>query len=186
LKNKMRMPDSDTIPPPIKEGELEYVTFLTEMGWVGILASAKGLLATTLPQPSVEETQRLLGSRVNQARQSLHWLADLKERLKAYFSHERVSFPDELDLSGATSFQKQVWQQTRLIPYGETRSYLWVAEQIKRPKAARAVGQALGRNPFPIIVPCHRVIASDGGLGGFSGGLEMKKRLLEMEGRLSP
>jgi len=74
-----------------------------------------------------------------------------------------------------------VWQATRLIPYGETRSYLWVAVQIGKPGAARAVGQALGRNPLPVIVPCHRVIAADGGLGGFTGGLEMKRRLLELE-----
>jgi len=74
-----------------------------------------------------------------------------------------------------------VWQATRLIPYGETRSYLWVAVQIGKPGAARAVGQALGRNPLPVIIPCHRVIASDGGLGGFTGGLVMKRRLLELE-----
>jgi len=103
------------------------------------------------------------------------------ERLKVYFSGGKVSFPDELDLSGATSFQREVCEITRLIPYGETRTYLWVAEQIKRPRAARAVGQALGRNPLPIIVPCHRVIASDGGLGGFGGGVEMKSHLLRLE-----
>ena len=163
-------------------GKLEYITFQTKMGWVGILASANGLLATTLPQPSAREAQRQLGGGAEQAERSPNRLADLRARLKAYFNSERVPFPDELDLSGATPFQKQVWQQTRLIPYGETRSYLWVAEQIKRPKAARAVGQALGSNPLLIIVPCHRVVAIDGGLGGFGGGLEMKRRLLGMEG----
>ena len=70
---------------------------------------------------------------------------------------------------------------TRLIPYGETRSYLWVAKQIGRPGAVRVVGQALGRNPLAIIVPCHRVIASDGGFGGFGGGVEMKRHLLWLE-----
>lgn len=151
------------------------------MGWVGILASAKGLLATTLPQHSAKAAQQLLGKSVNQATWSPRLFTDLLERLKVYFSGGKVSFPDELDLSGATPFQREVWEITRLIPYGETRTYLWVAEQIKRPRAPRAVGQALGRNPFPIIVPCHRVVASDGGLGGFGGGVEMKRYLLRLE-----
>jgi len=99
----------------------------------------------------------------------------------AYFTGQRVDFPDRLDLSGATPFQRGVWQAARLIPYGETRSYAWVAGQIGKPKAARAVGQALGRNPLPLIVPCHRVLAADGGIGGFSGGVEMKKYLLAHE-----
>ena len=166
--------------------ELKYVTFPTGLGWVGVLASAKGLLAATLPQPSAPKALQLLGGRVKQAIWSPYRLADLAERLKAYFNSEKVTFPDELDLSLSTPFQSAVWQQARLIPYGGTRSYQWVAEQIKRPKAARAVGQALGKNPFPIIVPCHRVVASDGELGGFGGGLEMKRRLLQMEAGVGP
>ncbi len=162
-------------------GELKYVTFNTDMGWVGILASAKGLLGTTLPQPSAQEAHQLLGDSVNRATLAAHPFADLVERLKVYFSGHRATFPDELDLSQATPFQGEVWEMTRLIPYGETRSYLWVAEQIKRPGAVRAVGQALSRNPLPVIVPCHRVVASDGKLGGFSGGVEMKRYLLWLE-----
>jgi methylated-DNA-[protein]-cysteine S-methyltransferase len=162
-------------------GELKYVTFNTDMGWVGILASAKGLLATTLPQHSVAETLRLLGDRLNQASWFPRRFTGLVERLKVYFNGKKVGFPDELDLSGATPFQREVWEITRLIPYGEIRTYLWVAEQIKRPRALRAVGQALGRNPLPVIVPCHRVVASDGGLGGFGGGVEMKRYLLLLE-----
>lgn len=162
-------------------GELKCVIFNTEMGWVGILASGKGLLATTLPQPSAQEAHQQLDDRVKQARRSPHLSNDLMERLTSYFSGHRVTLADELDLPGATLFQREVWQITRLIPYGETRSYLWVAEQIERPKAARAVGQALGSNPLAIIVPCHRVLASDGRLGGFGGGVEMKQDLLQME-----
>ena len=163
-------------------GELKYITFNTEMGWVGILASVKGLLATTLPQRSAQEAHQLLGDRVDEAICSPRLFTDLVKRLKDYFSGHRVTFSDELDFSGATPFQHEVWETTRLIPYGETRSYLWVAEQIKRPGAARAVGQALGRNPLAIIVPCHRVVASDGSLCGFGGGLEMKQQLLWLEG----
>jgi len=161
--------------------ELKYITFNTSMGWVGILASAKGLLSTTLPQRSAQEARQLLGDDVNDAAWSPHPFADLAERLKLYFSGHRVTFPDKLDLSGGTPFQGQVWEITRLIPYAETRSYRWVAEQIKKPEAARAVGQALGSNPLSVIVPCHRVVASDGRLGGFSEGVEVKRRLLYLE-----
>jgi methylated-DNA-[protein]-cysteine S-methyltransferase len=162
--------------------QLNYIIFNTDMGWVGILGSAKGLLRTTLPHPSAQEIRRLLGDSINQASRSPRLFADLVRRLKLYFGGHRVNFSDKLDLSKATTFQRAVWETTRLIPYGETRSYAWVAEQIKQPKALRAAGQALGRNPLPIIVPCHRVVASNGKLGGFSGGIEVKKRLLYMEG----
>lgn len=112
---------------------------------------------------------------------SPQFFEDLAERLRAYYAGRKVDFPDELDLSTATIFQREVWEATKLIPYGETRSYKWVAEQIAKPKAVRAVGQALGKNPLPVIVPCHRVLASKGGLGGFGGGLEMKRFLLQLE-----
>ena len=103
------------------------------------------------------------------------------QRLRNDFVGHKVTFSDQLDLSGATACQREVWAITGLIPYGETRSYTWVAEQIGKPGAVRAVGQALGRNPLPVIVPCHRVLASNGKLGGFSGGLDMKKHLLRLE-----
>jgi len=151
------------------------------LGWIGILSSANGLLRITLPQLSAQEACQLLGNSVNHATWSPHPFKDLMERLGTYFSGHRITFPDKLDLSRATHFQREVWEITRLIPYGETRSYAWVTEQIKKPGAARAVGQALGKNPLPIIVPCHRVVASDGKLGGFGGGVEMKRYLLSLE-----
>ena len=161
--------------------EIKYTTFRTAMGWVGILASPEGLLSTTLPQSSVEEAYRLLGKSQNQATWCPGLFEDLADRLRIYLGGVKTSFPDELDLSAASLFQRKVWGITSSIPYGETRSYRWVAEQASRPGAARAVGQALGRNPLPIIVPCHRVIASDGQLGGFSGDLEIKRCLLRLE-----
>ena len=161
---------------------LNYIIFATDMGWVGVLGSTTGLLSITLPCPFTQEVNRLFGDIISHARWSPHLFQDLMERLRAYFSGHQANFPDGLDLSGATDFQREVWEAARLIPYGETRSYRWVAEQIKKPKALRAVGQALGRNPLPIIVPCHRVLASNGQLGGFTGGIEMKRHLLHLEG----
>jgi methylated-DNA-[protein]-cysteine S-methyltransferase len=162
-------------------GELKYLISNTSMGWVGVLGSNSGLLCTTLPQPSAQEAERLLGDRVKDATWSNSFFADLMKRLRSYFAGQRATFPDELDLSPATAFQRKVWQITRLIPYGETRSYSWVAEQLGKAGAGRAVGQALARNPLPIIIPCHRVVASDGKLGGFSGGEGMKSSLLRLE-----
>ena len=160
-------------------GELSYTTFKTDMGWVGILGSVKGLLRITLPQPSAREAQQLLGR--SDAILAPHLFENLAQRLRVYFGGHKVIFSDQPDLSGATTFQRQVWQITSLIPYGETRSYAWVAEQIGNPRAVRAVGQALARNPLPIIIPCHRVLNSNGKLGGYSEGVEWKRYLLNLE-----
>jgi len=165
----------------MKDEELRYITFNTDMGWVGILGSTAGLLRITLPQRSAQEARQLLTDSVNYATQAPHLFKDLMERLRSYFSGHKTTFPDKLDLSKATAFQRQVWEITKHIPHGETRSYAWVAKQVGKLGAVRAVGQALARNPLPIIIPCHRVVASDGKLGGYSGGLEMKRYLLWLE-----
>jgi methylated-DNA-[protein]-cysteine S-methyltransferase len=150
------------------------------MGWVGILGSDSGLLAATPPQSSAKETERRLGDRLKNATRSEKPFRETVERFKDYFAGKRVEFPDELELSSATNFQRQVWRLTRHIPYGETRSYGWIARQLGK-RGARAVGQALARNRLPVIIPCHRVVGSDGGLGGYSGGVGVKKALLRLE-----
>jgi methylated-DNA-[protein]-cysteine S-methyltransferase len=149
------------------------------MGWVGILGSSSGLLAATLPQSSAQEAERWLGDLKN-AIPSAEPFADLIKRLKDYFAGKKVAFPDKLDPSGATDFQRQVWRITQTIPYGETRSYSWIAKRLGK-SGARAVGQALARNRLPVIIPCHRVLASDGSLSGYSGGVGVKESLLRLE-----
>lgn len=101
-------------------------------------------------------------------------------QLDEYFSETRTEFDLPIQPDG-TAFQKSVWNALQRIPYGETISYMTLAQNIENPKAMRAVGGANGKNPIPIIIPCHRVIAADGSLGGFSGGLDNKIRLLEIE-----
>jgi methylated-DNA-[protein]-cysteine S-methyltransferase len=101
-------------------------------------------------------------------------------QLQAYFAGELKAFDVPLELVG-TDFQKRVWEALRTIPYGETRSYSGIATQIGSPRAVRAVGAANGRNPIPVIVPCHRVIGASGDLVGFGGGLEWKRLLLDLE-----
>ena len=106
--------------------------------------------------------------------------AAVRQQLEEYFTGERKDFDLPLHLSG-TDFQVQVLQELQRIPYGETTSYGDIAKRIGRPKAMRAVGAANGRNPIPIIVPCHRVIGSSGDLTGFGGGLDTKEALLRLE-----
>ncbi|MBQ4864138.1 methylated-DNA--[protein]-cysteine S-methyltransferase [Pseudoalteromonas sp. MMG013] len=103
------------------------------------------------------------------------------QQLTEYFSGMRNAFTVPLDPIG-TAFQQQVWASLGVIPFGETRSYLDIAKQVDRPKGAQAVGGANGRNPISIIVPCHRVVASNGALTGYAGGIERKLWLLEHEG----
>jgi methylated-DNA-[protein]-cysteine S-methyltransferase len=163
-------------------GGLKYTVAEVGVGWVGALASDAGLLKITLPQDSAEEAERLLGDRLKGAVRSDRFFADLAGRLRSYFSgQQRVAFDDRLDLAAATAFQGEVWRLARLIPYGQTRSYGWLAQRLGKAGAGRAVGQALARNPLPVIVPCHRVVAQDGKLGGYSGGLARKKFLLKLE-----
>ena len=106
----------------------------------------------------------------------------LKKDLQCYLSGKRIDFKRyALDIPTGTAFQRKVWEKLLDIPYGETRSYKWLAEEVGSPKGFRAVGGANGKNPVPIIIPCHRVINSDGALGGYSGGVWIKEWLLKLE-----
>lgn len=107
-------------------------------------------------------------------------LRKCEKQLGEYFAGRRREFSVKVDLRG-TEFQKRVWQELLSIPHGETGTYARIAAQAGRPKAVRAAGAAIGRNPIPIIVPCHRVIGCDGKLTGFAGGLKIKKILLSLE-----
>ncbi len=108
-------------------------------------------------------------------------LLEAEKQLGEYFDGRRKTFDLKLDVQG-TPFQRAVWDALQTIPFGETRSYGDIARQIGNPAAVRATGAANGRNPVPIVVPCHRVIGSTGKLTGFGGGLDVKARLLELEG----
>lgn len=110
--------------------------------------------------------------------QSPHWI---KKEFMEYFEKGLYKFSQKIAFIKGTDFEKKVWQILHEIPYGETRTYKWIAEKIGNPHATRAVGQALSRNPLPIILPCHRIIESDGSIGGYSSGVDIKRRLLEIE-----
>lgn len=159
-----------------------YHVFETETGWVGIAGSDARISDLQLPKTTREEAlESLRAGTGDQAVESLDDFSGQAARIAAYFAGDEVDFDCDLELGGHTEFQRSVWAKTREIPYGETRSYGWIADQIGCPAGPRAVGQAMGANPTPIIIPCHRVLRSDGGLGGFGCGLHWKVRLLEME-----
>jgi methylated-DNA-[protein]-cysteine S-methyltransferase len=116
---------------------------------------------------------------ISMAKSDISLLA--KRELTEYFTGARTFFTCRIMFTAGTAFEKKVWKMLREVPYGETRTYKWLAERIGKPQAFRAVGRALGKNPIPIVVPCHRIIESDGTLGGYSSGIDIKRRLLEME-----
>ena len=149
------------------------------VGPVVVEATAKGICRIIL-----RPTKRELAA-VWHAEAAGHTAAPVLDRLRAqlesYFAGEPVRFDVPLDLSAGTVFQQKAWRACRRIPYGETRSYAELARMAGRPGAVRAAGNALNANPVPVLVPCHRVIRSDGSLGGFGGGVSLKKKLLRLE-----
>ena len=166
----------------IADRGMKSAVFRTSLGWVGVAATEQGISRIVLPKKDKAAVLRELGYEAVEVESgpAAPLLAKAVKLLKRYFSGESVSFDVPLDLRYYTPFQQAVWRAAAAISSGETRSYAWIAKRIRNPKAARAVGQALGANPVPIIIPCHRVISSVG-MGGFSGGIGMKKKLLELE-----
>lgn len=157
-----------------------YTCFKSPFGWVSVAKSDAGIARVSFGHPTEATAENHLLNGI-QATRSDSELSEAVNLLMCYFKGKRVDFPLNLDLRVGTEFQKTVWETTRRIPYGDVRSYGWIAREVGKPKAVRAVGGAMGANPLPIIVPCHRVVRSDGGLGGYSGGLHWKAQLLALE-----
>ena len=154
------------------------VTLRTPVGRIGLEGDEDVVVELLLPNaratrsvtPDASEVRRLPAA-----------VARAVSQLEEYFAGRRRDFDVPLMLRG-TEFQCQVWQALADIPYGETVSYATLAAMVGRPSAFRAVGQANGANPIPIVLPCHRVVASGGGIGGYGGGLTVKRQLLALEG----
>jgi methylated-DNA-[protein]-cysteine S-methyltransferase len=168
-----------------KPGELVYWShYSMYRKWdLYLAATHRGLCCLTLPNESFYTLNAWVSKHISGATliEDHSKLAIYKEQLDEYFHDGRKEFTLPLDFRG-TAFQLSVWNALIRIPYGETRSYSEIAEQVNSPKAVRAVGAANGKNPIPIVVPCHRVIGNNGTLTGFRGGLSIKEVLLRMEG----
>lgn len=158
------------------------LVFSTSWGWMGIAETRKGIETIVLPKKSRQAVLAELQGGVTQT--TSERLQAAKQQLVEYLRGTRDTFHLPLDLSKGTAFQRQVWRTLQRVPYGKLRSYQWVATRVGGRRYARAVGNAVGANPVPIVIPCHRIVAQDATLGGFSGGLPTKRKLLTLEGTL--
>jgi O-6-methylguanine DNA methyltransferase len=164
--------------------KVTHRAFKVSFGWCAAARTTEGFRAFILPAPTSEEAEALLLDLVPESRKSARRFGDLEAAVEKYFDGWRTEFDRfPLDFSTGTPFQQKVWSLVRRIPYGQVRTYGWIGLEMGRPEAARAIGAAVGANPLPLLVPCHRIVASDGSLGGFSaaGGVELKARMLELE-----
>ncbi len=167
---------------PLSPNDLFYFSCTSPVGLIYVAGTSSGICRIVLGRLREQEVVRFLEKSygVRPLRREAPFL-NFQREMESYFAGNHTFFSSPIQFIRGTSFDEKVWKVLTQIPYGETRSYLWVAQKIGQPKAARAVGRACGRNPLPIIVPCHRVIAQSGKLGGYSCGIHLKKRLLRLE-----
>jgi methylated-DNA-[protein]-cysteine S-methyltransferase len=168
------------------EGVLDVAYDLTDspVGELLVATTDRGVCRISFdpePERAIEELAKTFGVRVLRSSRPLQ---RPRRELDEYFDGRRREFELDVDLVAVPSFQQRVLAELRLVPYGQTDTYGGLAARIGRPRAARAVGGALNRNPVPIVVPCHRVVGASGSLVGYAGGLERKEKLLTLEGAL--
>lgn len=159
---------------------------LTPAGTLRVAVTDRGACALILPgvaEPKVRVAKLMAAARPGPMEHPI--LQPLLAACSRYFTGNPDALEGQsVDWTLLSDFQRKVYQLARTIPPGKVRSYGWIAEKLGKPRAARAVGQALASNPVPLVVPCHRIIAADGSLGGFTGGLPWKNKLLEIERRI--
>ena len=164
-----------------KGQSIRYCTFATSLGTVLLATTENGVCAVKLGADG-DRLKRLLAEEFSAAELAEEALPELESKVRAFVAGEGSLARVPLDIRG-TVFQRRVWEALRRIPRGETRTYAAIAREIGAPSAVRAVGSACGANPVALVVPCHRAVRTDGGLGGYAWGLPVKKRLLEIEKR---
>jgi methylated-DNA-[protein]-cysteine S-methyltransferase len=167
--------------------DVAYTTTDSPYGPLLLASTPRGLVRLGLPNQDSEELLVELAERVSpRVLEAPAGFEETRRELELYFEGKLDHFDLPLDWSLSDGFRLKVQRAIAGIPYGETRSYLEMATIAGNERAVRAAGTACGRNPLPVVVPCHRVLRSGGGLGGYGGGLEMKQGLLELEGILNP
>lgn len=160
---------------------IEYVVYESSMGNICLIAKNGRLIALTMSRDDEYKLLRSLTLQYPEGVRTERPFKNVRLLLDRYLRGRKVDFNVPVDVSAETPFTQRVLRVLQGIPYGEVRSYLWVGRQIGYTMAARAIGQAVKRNPTPIIIPCHRVIREDGTIGGFSQGVNIKRRLLAIE-----
>ncbi len=161
---------------------VEYVFFKSSIGPISLVSRNQKIIALNIHSVNPYEVKKRIAALYPEGRESEKSFKTIRFLLDRYLKGERVDFDMEIDISGESPFTQKVLRELQKIPYGEVRSYGWIGKRLGYEIAARAVGQAAKRNPIPLIIPCHRVIAEGGKLGGFSSGIEVKKKLLSIEG----
>ena len=166
---------------------MQFALIKTSWGAFGMVARKNRLVATYLPMPK-EKLRELIAKQYPQAIETKNILPEFSRQVLDYFSGKRVRFSVPIDLNHMPPFRAEVLRQCKKIPYGKTASYGDLAGAAGSPAACRAVGGAMAHNPLPLVVPCHRVLRSDGSIGGFSSpdGIRQKRRLLGLEGAPLP
>ena len=164
---------------------MKYVVFQTKWGCFGLAGTEKGICRTILPLKKEETVQSLLLKEFPDAQLDKNLFKSLQKEIIAYFQGKNIDFSTDIPifLNGSGEFTHRILNTCRTITYGQTTTYADLAQKAKRPGAARAVGNVMAKNPIPLIIPCHRIIRTDGNMGGFSapGGINLKKRLLQHE-----
>ena len=163
---------------------VQYTFLESSMGMIAVISRDDKIVGLDIRREDVYQAKKRLSAQYPDAIESDKSFRTARLLLNRYLKGEAVDFDVEIDISDESPFTRRVLDELRRIPFGEVRSYGAIGKQLGYPMAARAVGQAVRRNPIPIIIPCHRVIREDGSLGGFSLGKEIKKGLLRLEGIL--
>jgi methylated-DNA-[protein]-cysteine S-methyltransferase len=164
--------------------QLKFAIFHVKWGYFGILTAQNTLLRSCLPAPSRAVAKKHLLRDITRAKADSSLLPHLQQKITAYFKGTYVDFSDvRADLSHLTPFAGQVLLTCAKVKYGQTTTYSHLAQMARSPRAARAVGNILAKNPLPLIIPCHRIIRADGSTGGFTApqGTKLKKRMLKLE-----
>lgn len=159
----------------MSEPENRRYRLTTGLGVFGVAFTDRGVCRITFPSKAPHNAQELRGQEKDTGRV-------LRDALQTYATGRKVAFNVQLDLSAGTEFQQKIWRTLRSIPFGQVWTYAQVAKKVGKPRSARAVGEACKKNPVLIVVPCHRVIGTDGSMTGFAGGVALKKKLLRLEG----
>ncbi|MFH1095940.1 MAG: methylated-DNA--[protein]-cysteine S-methyltransferase [Candidatus Desantisbacteria bacterium] len=172
-----------------KQEIYRYVYFNTQLGWMGIASSDQGIRALVLPQKERKMVTRELKKQLPPQSNMIfdyYSFSNISEAFKQYFRKRFVMFDFPLDINRGDAFERRVWSVTCSVPYGEVRTYRWIAQELGYPNAVSPVSSALRYNPLPLIIPCHRVVMSEYSREGYYRGFEWKKKLLEIERRGRP
>jgi methylated-DNA-[protein]-cysteine S-methyltransferase len=165
--------------------DVAYATADTPLGSLLVASTRRGLVRVAFPQERPDDILGELAVRISpRVLEAPERLDEVRRELEQYFEHKRHDFELPLDWRLSRGFRRRVLRNTARLPYGETATYAEMAARAGNPRAYRAAGSALGSNPIPVVVPCHRVVQTGGGLGGYGGGLDVKEYLLRLEGAL--